>query len=78
MKDPNLDIPIFSSSQQELNKITKVWTPDRYLTFSQTVGTEVTCRICRGGKMVIIQSEISKKMVLKYCIHCHGTGKMRI
>lgn len=79
MKDQNLDIPIaVSPTQQQINKISKAWTPESLLTLSQTRGTEVTCRICRGAKMVVIKSERTNNMVLKYCLHCKGTGKMRI
>jgi len=77
IKNMDLDIPIFSRNNQKLNShYIKKWEQPGWL--SQTQGTEVTCRLCRGAKMSIVESQVTGQRVLKYCLHCKGTGKMRL
>jgi len=72
MKNMDLDIPLPSN----LFPVLKTWQPPTWL--SQTTGTEVQCRKCHGGKLNIVHSGNYGTNVLKYCLVCHGTGKVRI
>ena len=76
MKNMDLDIPIFSGNSLGLMQKIKPWVPPGWL--SQTVGTEVQCRLCVGGKMCIVASQGTGQNILKYCLACKGTGKIRI
>ncbi len=72
----NMDLDIVLPSTNNLFPVLKQWEPPEWL--SQTQGTEVTCRLCLGGKMNIVKSEALHQNILKYCLACHGTGKITI
>lgn len=74
MKNMDLDIPLPSS--QTLFPVLRQWNPPGWL--SQTTGTWVKCRLCKGGKMSIVHSSNYGTNVLKYCLACKGTGEIRI
>ena len=75
MKNMDLDIPLPSS--QTLFPVLRQWkSPDSILDRSK--GGYFTCTQCKGGKMCIVHSSNYGTNVLKYCLACKGTGRIRI
>ena len=75
MKNMDLDIPL--PSTKNLYPVLRTWkSPDSLLDRSK--GGEFQCSECLGGKMCIVHSSIYNTNVLKYCMPCNGTGKIRI
>jgi hypothetical protein len=51
--------------------------PELYtLNLSQTLLTDVCCRVCRGKRITYIRNRESGSMQISYCMHCNGSGRM--
>lgn len=49
--------------------------PDHLLTLTKIENTVITCRVCRGVKIVTIK-HVSGRMDFQPCPCCHGSGIM--
>jgi len=46
------------------------------LKLTQQQHTIVCCRVCRGTRLIAIESDVFHSYTFKKCIHCNGTGVM--
>ena len=49
--------------------------PDQALTLTKIPNTVITCRLCRGSKLVVVK-HVSGRMDYNNCPTCRGTGIM--
>jgi len=75
MKNMDLDIPL-PSTQTLFPVLRTCNSPDSLLDRSK--GGEFQCTECLGGKMCIVHSSKYGTNVLKYCLPCNGSGKIKI
>ena len=47
------------------------------LNLTQVLNSEVTCRVCRGNRVVYVRSRADSRLNISNCMNCKGTGKMR-
>lgn len=75
MKNMDLDIPL--PSTQNLFPVLRNWNAPSSL-LDRSKGGYFQCTECKGGMMCIVHSPIYNTNVLKYCLACNGTGKIKI
>ena len=49
--------------------------PDQSLTLTKIENTIITCRLCRGSKLIVVK-HVSGRMDYNPCPTCHGSGIM--
>jgi len=47
------------------------------LNLTQVLNSEVTCRVCRGQRVVCVRSRHNNKLSYTHCLNCLGSGRMR-
>jgi len=78
MKNMDLDIPVFSTTNEKLNLKQRFWKPDFMLHFQTTKNTSATCYLCRGAGFVYVHSPETNLVIKKYCLHCKGEKEIRV
>ena len=46
------------------------------LSLTQVLNSDVTCRVCRGQRMIATRNRYTHKMYFSHCLHCNGSGRM--
>jgi len=69
-------LTIITKTKMELKPLWREIPRIEHLKLTQTPKSIVTCRICRGQRIVAVESSVFHSYTFKKCLLCKGTGLM--
>jgi len=70
-------LTLITKTKMELKPLWREIPKLEHLKLTQTPNSVVVCRVCRGQRIVAVESSVFHTYTFKNCLLCKGSGVMR-